>query len=449
MPAGGRPTDLRPLHARYNWVWPVDWDADGRPDLLYISMGQNATGPSSLPENSSFFASPGHITFLRNAASNRAAGAPFFAEAGRYPAAELTDNAYVPSLACADMEGDGRADLIGIRTSPPSAVGAVSFYFYKNRGTRPGSLPELDPPALLETSDGLPVSATQNAHLVSLGDVDAAGRPDIIGNELSPSAVYWFRNLGGSPPRFGRRTPLAGLPEDLRGYRWVAWRAGEGLLGLQDANLFARKIRDRRPAFEPAGRLMETSGPLRSGLQEKPEWVDWDEDGDPDLLAGEFMGTIRLYENAGTPARPRFLPPVLVTAAGGPIRITRDGVLGGKHWHGMAGYPSVAAVDWDGAGLFDLVVPNETNRVFWYRNIGRHGWPAFGGRQQLIPDGFTDSAARLEKTRRLAEDPGVPNHPYPLEPDVPFFWRMRLAIADYTGDGLTDLITFDGRKDLV
>jgi hypothetical protein len=36
-----------------------------------------------------------------------------------------------------------------------------------------------------------------------------------------------------------------------------------------------------------------------------------------------------------------------------------------------------------------------------------------------------------------------------LEPDIPFFWRTRLAIADYTGDGLTDLITLDGQKDLV
>jgi hypothetical protein len=188
---------------------------------------------------------------------------------------------------------------------------------------------------------------------------------------------------------------------------------------------------------------------LRGSVQEKPEWVDWNEDGDPDLLAGEFAGTIHIYENAGGPGRPKFLPPVPVTSAEGPIRITRDGVFGGKHWHGMAGYPSVACADWDGDGLFDLIVPNETNRVFWYRNVGRHGAPAFGERRQILPDGFTDSAAKLERTSRLAEDRAVPNHPYPLEADVPFFWRTRLAIADYTGDGLTDIIALDGLKNLV
>ncbi len=141
---------------------------------------------------------------------------------------------------------------------------------------------------------------------------------------------------------------MAGLPEDLKGYRWVSWKAGQGLIGLESSRLFARKMREKGPAFEPAGRLMEVSGPVRGGLQEKPEWVDWDEDGDPDLLAGEFAGTIHLYENSGAPGRPKFLPPVPVAAAGRPVRITRDGVFGGKHWHGMAGYPSVACADWDG-----------------------------------------------------------------------------------------------------
>jgi len=449
VPEGGGASDLRPLHARYNWVWPVDWDADGLTDLLYISMAQGATGPNALPENRDLFASPGYITFLKNTGTKLAGEAPLFMEAGRYPAAELTEKAYVPSLACADLDGDGRADLVGVRTSPDGAVRTVSLYFYRNSGAGAGLLPGLDPPALLKAADGRPVSATQNAHLVSLGDMDGDGRPDIIGNELSPSQVYWFRNLGGSPPRFGERTRAAGLLEDLKGYRWVSWKAGQGLIGLQSSRLFARKLREKGPAFEPAGRLMEVSGPLRGGLQEKPEWVDSDEDGDPDLLAGEFAGTIHLYENAGAPGRPKFLPPVPVAAAGRPIRITRDGVFGGKHWHGMAGYPSVACADWDGDALFDLIVPNETNRVFWYRNIGRRGSPAFGERRQILPDGFVDSAERLEKTRRLAEDPGVRNHPYPLEPDIPFFWRTRLAIADYTGDGLTDLMALDGMKNLV
>src|SRR5690606_19377119 len=114
IPEGGQPSDRRPLHARYNWVWPIDWDADGLTDLLYISMAQSAEAPTALPENRGLFASPGRLTFLKNTGTPAGDVAPLFLEAGGYPATELTDNAYVPSLGCADLDGDGRSDIVGV-----------------------------------------------------------------------------------------------------------------------------------------------------------------------------------------------------------------------------------------------------------------------------------------------------------------------------------------------
>lgn len=220
-------------------------------------------------------------------------------------------------------------------------------------------------------------------------------------------------------------------------------------MGNESGLLFARRTGRRGFVLEPAGRIAEIDGPLVGGAQEKPEWVDWDQDGDMDLLAGEAYGRVHLYENVGTRERPRFKTPAWVRAAGEQIRIFRDGVFGGRHWHGAMGYPSVTAVDWDRDGRFDLVVPNETNRVFWFRNIGTKGNPAFGPRQQILPDGFVDSPQRLERTRRLCLKSDEDNLPYPYERDVPFFWRTRLAVADYTGDGLEDLIALNGVKNLV
>jgi hypothetical protein len=449
IPEGGSEADLRPLHARYNWVSPTDWNQDGRIDILYISMAQMESGPQALPENADVFASARFVTVLLNTGEKLGGGLPVLKEAGRYPAEELTRDAYVPSIACEDLDGDGRRDLIGVRTSPDGDVRTVSVYFFKNKGGSGRSLPRLDPPHLLRTTGGRPLLATQNSHLVSFGDVNLDGRIDIIGNDLSPTQTYWFENAGGAPPLFKEKTLLAGLPEDLRGYRWVRWKKGEGLLGQANSRLFLRVPADGNIVFKPAGQVREIGGALRGGSQEKPEWVDWDADGDMDLLAGEFSGRIHLYENTGTKLKPRYKPPVWVEAGGRPLRIYRDGLFGGRHWHGMAGYPSVSCVDWDKDGLFDLVVPNETNRVFWFKNTGRQGRPKFGEKRQILPDGFSDSAEKLERTRRLAEDRQVPNHPYPFEMDVPFFWRTRLAIADYTGDGLEDLIALDGKKDLV
>ena len=72
--------------------------------------------------------------------------------------------------------------------------------------------------------------------------------------------------------------------------------------------------------------------------------------------------------NTGTNERPALAEASLVEADGEPIRILREEVLGAPgHRHNM-GYTYPEYVDWDADGLPDLMVPNETNRIFWYRN---------------------------------------------------------------------------------
>ena len=111
----------------------------------------------------------------------------------------------------------------------------------------------------------------------------------------------------------------------------------------------------------------------------------------------------------------------------------------------VSGYPYPVFIDWDSDGLEDLMVPNETNRIVWYKNIGSTGYPEFGRLQFLEVDGYPDSAERRAESGRLADTPGIANSPYPYE-DRPFFWRTGAAFADWNNDGLTDLITHHGKE---
>ncbi len=449
IPEGCTPADKRFLFARYNWVCPVDWDRDGLQDLLYVTIWNGGKDNKKPLKKDVPFFSCKTVTFLKNTGS--ANGQPLLLESGHYPAEVFTKGGYVASVDAADLDGDGLRDLLGVRTDVSGDYRKVYIWYYKNMTIEKGRLPQLKDPVRLNLEDGSPVTATNNAFAISFGDVNGDGKIDIIGNDLNRDvpAVYFFENAGGSPPVFKARKTIDGLPVDIKGYRWIRYGEKEGLYGKESGKIFRRIAGDTAFHFEYDGDLREYGGPLQGGSQEKPEWVDWDGDGDMDLLAGESRGKIHLYENTGTPQHPAFKNPVWIRSEGKPIRIYRDGVFGGKHWHGQMGYPSVACVDWDEDGLFDLIVPNETNRVFWFRNIGKKGRPEFGPRLQILPDGFKDSPERLEQTRKLAFDKTVKDHPYPCEPDIPFYWRTRLAIADYTGDGHKDIIAVNGMKSLV
>ncbi len=289
-------------------------------------------------------------------------------------------------------------------------------------------------------------------------DVDGDGQHDAVclqGGETTQPNFYrvaWRKNLGGQPPAFGEEQVLSEIDEPTVSMVSSWQDSGRAGLIIQHSEfqelefyeLIHDKTRKRVGRFRRIGQAESTSAVMALSDQAWPFVCDWDADGDQDLLVGGGYGWPRIVINDGTRTRPAFRRPEKILADGQPIRFVRNALLGQPGNSHDMGYPLPIFVDWDNDGLKDLVFPNETNRIYWYKNNGTPKKPAFGAIRQILCDGYPDSPELRSQSNARANSPKSNNGVYPLEKERPFMWRTGAAIADFNGDGLNDLITHDG-----
>ncbi|MDP8238268.1 MAG: FG-GAP-like repeat-containing protein [Candidatus Hatepunaea meridiana] len=128
-------------------------------------------------------------------------------------------------------------------------------------------------------------------------------------------------------------------------------------------------IRDEDGELSLEGNLQADDDDLNVGERAAPEWIDWDLDGDFDLLVGSADGTIRLYINTGSAEEYEYSDEGAIEADGEEI------------WLGSETAPAFG--DLDGDDKRDLIIGSIYGELWFYPNTGDDDAPEFGEGVQL------------------------------------------------------------------
>lgn len=144
--------------------------------------------------------------------------------------------------------------------------------------------------------------------------------------------------------------------------------------------------------------------------------VDWDDDGDLDLILGAYEGALYLCMNEGSKTAPKFSPTN--------YQIKADG----KHMTIDGGLATPRVCDWNQDGLFDILCGGSNGGVFFFKNIGKKGEPKFAAAEALIEQAEGADPYAMNETPSKDGVPVQPATSFHIEP------------VDYDNDGDLDLL---------
>ncbi len=191
---------------------------------------------------------------------------------------------------------------------------------------------------------------------------------------------------------------------------------------------------DHTPRFLDPVYFRQEADDLKCGSLSTPVGVDWDGDGDDDIVSGNTTGFIEFFENLSGPGVevPRWAAPVRLKA-GDKVFRTMAGPNGSIQGPAEAkwGYTTLNVGDWDGDGDLDIVYNDIWGKVRWLENIGTRTCPKLAASKQID-----------------IECNGVCPKPEwtwwtPKKNELVTQWRTTPLVVDWNKDGLTDLVMLD------
>jgi hypothetical protein len=271
----------------------------------------------------------------------------------------------------ADADGDGQRDLV---------VGDFSGKFRVFRNIGSSTEPKFGPQTLLmaggeEAKVWIYCCIGSSPFFV---DYDNDGNLDMLSGSYDPGECYLFRGLGDG--QYAARETIVGAD-------------GKPVL----------RVPDQQQSYQSFGSW--------------PVTVDWESDGDLDLLVGGFDGTVFVRLNEGTRTQP------ILSAANLQV-MTGDKPLTVPDRHA-----AISVADWDADGRWDILSGSELGAVYWYRNVGTAESPDFEAERVLLPKAYDEGYIELDK------------------PDAPPRRGVRTQVfaTDYNQDGKADLLVGDFR----
>ena len=442
-----------PLHEnavllRHDWIGRffdvIDVDGDGKAELAAFA-GQEEMGESVTRLG----------VFYNDGSADDPEGPRWRYEAVVTPEGEplqaVPDHWHSVRVRAADWDGDGRDDLIlgwdrteeivpGIQDNKGDRIGRwrsrdevntdVGRVLVSYNRTEPDGPPTFTEPQELE-ADGEPLRVhhfpSPHAH-----DMNGDGRLDLVVGVNPPRQVVYLRQADGSLKKAGPMSDGAGEPiaTTLAIQGDFGDLTGDGLSDFVGSSYFGNANRfmlyeavaqSAKPqaAFRDRGALSiqaHADTPVYAMGNSTIDPVDFDGDGDHDLLLGAERGTPTVAINVGSDEWPAYDPPArLKFVDGSPWESYAIETGEGSHWGVGEWYSdrvTPRGVDWDGDGTLDLISGSMGRRIYFSKGV------------------TVDGELRFERPVNLrhgGEELAVPDRTMP-------------AVLDWNGDGTLDLI---------
>jgi hypothetical protein len=467
----------------WGWPFPCDRNGDGRPDLIMVSAGapdrgayyfentgtrDPATGaevfkapvrlgdgridltPSYLPDGTMRVLGPGveYPDFLQSGA-DRTVKLPVNPKS--IPSSRLRHDQW----SYVDFDGDGRLDLVVGRgdwadygwhnaydTNGRWVNGPLHGFVYVLKNQAASGDPTYAKPVRLE-ADGRPVDVYGSPSPV-FADFRGTGKLDLICGEFMDGLTF-FENVGTrTAPRYatGRRLRHNGAPLTMHlemivvvAYDWNKDGRPDLVVAQEDGRVAwlenTGQVVDNTPQFLPPRFFRQQADEVKFGALTAPVAVDWDGDGETDLLSGNTAGEIGFIKNLGGNP-PKWAAPVLLEAGGQPIRIMAgyNGSIQGPA-EAKWGYTNLGVGDWDGDGLPDILVNTIVGKILWFKNVGTRTQPRLAPAQPV----------------QVAWPGPAPKPAWnwwdPAPGELAIVWRCSPCVIDLDRDGLADLVAPD------